>query len=44
VKKVLDKAELAAIGATMQETMRALSAKGDARKAVPAETREARTI
>ena len=43
-KKVLDKAELTAIGATMQETMQALLNKGDARKAVPAETREARAL
>ena len=44
VKKVLDKAELTAIAATMQETMKRLIAKGDARKAVPGETREARAI
>jgi hemerythrin superfamily protein len=44
VKKVLSKDELKAIAATMQQTMDRLMAKGDARKAVPAETREARTL
>ena len=44
VKKVLGKAELTAVAATMQETMKRLMAKGDARKAVPGETREARAI
>jgi len=43
-KKVLGKPELTAIAATMQETMKRLMAKGDARKAVPGETREARAI
>ena len=44
VKKVLGKPELTAIAATMQETMKRLMAKGDARKAVPGETHEARAI
>jgi len=44
VKKVLGKPELTAIAATMQETMKRLMAKGDARKAVPGETREAAAL
>ena len=41
VRKVLDKAELTELAAAMQRTMKALQEKGDARKAVPTETREA---
>jgi hemerythrin superfamily protein len=41
VRKALDKAELTELGATMQRTMQTLMEKGNARKAVPAETREA---
>jgi hemerythrin superfamily protein len=41
VRKVLDKAELTELASTMQRTFKVLTEKGDARKAVPAETREA---
>jgi hemerythrin superfamily protein len=41
VKKIFDAQELTAIAEQMQGTMKTLKAKGDARKAVPAETREA---
>lgn len=44
VRKVLDKPELTQLATTMQRTMQALMEKGDARKAVPAETREARSL
>jgi hemerythrin superfamily protein len=44
VKKVLDKDELTELGATMQQTMRVLMEKGEARKAVPAETRQAPSL
>jgi hemerythrin superfamily protein len=38
VRKILDKAELTELATVMQQTMKKLEAKGDARKAVPAET------
>jgi hemerythrin superfamily protein len=41
VKKIFDRDELTAIAALMQSTMKTLQAKGEPRKAVPAETREA---
>jgi hemerythrin superfamily protein len=41
VKKILDKSELEQIAGAMQRTMTALMEKGEPRKAVPAETREA---
>lgn len=44
VRKVLDKAELTELASTMQRTMKALMEKGDARRAVPAETREAHAL
>jgi hemerythrin superfamily protein len=44
VRKVLDKAELTSLAATMERTMKVLLEKGDARKAVPAETRAAPTL
>jgi hypothetical protein len=44
VRKVLDKAELKELAATMQQTMKTLMDKGDPRKAVPAETRQAPSL
>lgn len=44
VRKVLDKEELTELATVMQQTMNKLEAKGDARKAVPAETRAAPQI
>jgi hemerythrin superfamily protein len=44
VRKVLDKAELTALAATMKATMEVLEKKGDARQAVPAETRQAAAL
>jgi hemerythrin superfamily protein len=41
VRKVLDKDELQQVAGQMQRTMQTLMEKGDPRKAVPAETREA---
>jgi hemerythrin superfamily protein len=44
VRKALDKEELKEVGALMQKTMQALIEKGEPRKAVPAETREATSL
>jgi hypothetical protein len=41
VKKIFDRDELTAIATQMQRTMKTLEAKGEPRKAVPAETRAA---
>jgi hemerythrin superfamily protein len=41
VKKIFERDELTAIATQMQATMKKLQAKGEPRKAVPAETREA---
>src|SRR5204863_2573292 len=41
VKKLMDKEELTTIAAAMQKRMDALEAKGEPRKAVPAETKAA---
>jgi hemerythrin superfamily protein len=44
VRKVLDKAELKDVAASMEQTMSMLSEKGEPRKAVPAETRQAPSL
>ena len=41
VKKIFDRDELTGLASQMLATMKTLQSKGDARKAVPAETREA---
>jgi hemerythrin superfamily protein len=44
VRKVLDKAELKELATVMQQTQKMLMEKGDPRKAVPAETRQAPSL